>query len=97
METLMAEKQSLPVGRRIKELREAAGITQQQLAVKAGLSVSNLSQIEQGQKADPRISTLYALAVALDVSLDAFVSGSQATEPEPAEFQKPRGRPRKGK
>jgi uncharacterized protein (TIGR03067 family) len=58
-------------------LREAAGLTQQQLATNAGLSSSNLGQIEQGQKRDPRISTPRALARALGVSIDALNQGKK--------------------
>jgi transcriptional regulator with XRE-family HTH domain len=73
------------IGRKIKELREAAGLTQQQLATNAGLSSSNLSQIEQGHKRDPRISTLKALARALGVSIDAL-----AENEDPGAEEKPK-------
>ena len=57
------------VCRRIKALREAAGMSQQALAVAAGLSVSVVSQLEQGTKRDPRLSTVQALARALGVDI----------------------------
>jgi transcriptional regulator with XRE-family HTH domain len=41
-----------------------------QLAVRAGLSLSVVSQIEQGSIPDPRVSTLLKLAAALGVTLD---------------------------
>jgi transcriptional regulator with XRE-family HTH domain len=63
-----------PLGTRLKSFREAAGMTQQQLAVKAGLSISVVSQIEQGQKVDPRVSTAVALARALGLSVDELLS-----------------------
>jgi transcriptional regulator with XRE-family HTH domain len=53
---------------RIKELREATGLSQQDLAVKAGLSLSQVAKLEQGTKADPRASTVLALAYALGVT-----------------------------
>jgi len=65
----MVERRRSDVAKRIMELRQAAGLTQQELAVKAGLSISNLSQIEQGKRRDPRISTITALAAALDVDV----------------------------
>lgn len=37
------------IGLRIKELREAAHITQQELADKAGLQLSNIIRIEEGR------------------------------------------------
>ena len=53
---------------RIKELRETTGLSQQDLAVKAGLSLSQVAKLEQGTKADPRASTVLALAYALGVT-----------------------------
>jgi transcriptional regulator with XRE-family HTH domain len=61
----------------LKRHREAAGLTQQGLAVAAGLSVGIVSQTEQGASKDPRISTLSALARALEVSLDALLDGTE--------------------
>ncbi len=52
---------------RLKELREASGLSQQEVAVKADLSLSLVAKLEQGKKADPRASTLLALADALGV------------------------------
>jgi transcriptional regulator with XRE-family HTH domain len=54
--------------------RQAAGLTQQALAVKTGLSVSAVGRFEAGRFPDPRASTLKALAKALGVTLDALVS-----------------------
>ncbi|HEV2947330.1 MAG TPA: helix-turn-helix transcriptional regulator [Gemmataceae bacterium] len=65
----MQEKE---LARRVKKLREAAGLSQQALAVKAGLSVSVVSQVEQGKKADPRMSTVLAIAEALGVTCDSL-------------------------
>lgn len=52
---------------RLRSLREAAGLSQQDVAVKGDLSVSLVAKLEQGKKADPRASTLLALAQALGV------------------------------
>jgi transcriptional regulator with XRE-family HTH domain len=59
-------------------------MTQQQLAVKAGLSISVVSQIEQGQKVDPRVSTAVALAGALGLSMDDLL-GLPTGETVPAD------------
>jgi transcriptional regulator with XRE-family HTH domain len=77
-----------PIALRLKELREIAGMSQQSLAVSAGVSVSLVSQIERGSRVDPRMSTITALATALGVSLDELVArnGSVSTKC-------PRGRP----
>lgn len=65
------------IGRRVKELRDAAGMTQQALAVKAGMAIGVLARIEQGHTNDPRASTLRALAGALGVSIDAIAGESE--------------------
>jgi transcriptional regulator with XRE-family HTH domain len=71
------------IGQSVKDLRAAAGLTQQELAVRAGLSVSVVSQIEQVTNADPRLSTLAALAGALGVSLDQLAGGVMSA-PDPS-------------
>lgn len=58
------------VSRRLRELRTAAGLTQQGLAQAAGLSVSLIAQIEQGSTSDPKLSTATAICRALGVSID---------------------------
>ena len=65
-----------PIARRLKKLRATAGMSQQSLAVAAGLSVSLVSQIERGSRSDPRTSTTAALARALGVTLDELVAGT---------------------
>jgi transcriptional regulator with XRE-family HTH domain len=95
---------------RVKQLRAAAGMSQQKLATRAGLSISGVTQIEVGTIPDPRLSTVKALARALGVSLDVLAEmemGEGAGEPQaepqarrppaPAKGPKrrPRGRPRK--
>jgi transcriptional regulator with XRE-family HTH domain len=74
---------------RLKELREQAGLTQQQLADKAGLSKFGISDLEQGRRI-PGWDTVLALASALGVSTDAF-----AIPPAKPVLPSPRGRPRK--
>ena len=52
---------------RLRTLREAAGLSQQEVAERADLSLSLVAKMEQGRKADPRASTVLALAAALGV------------------------------
>jgi transcriptional regulator with XRE-family HTH domain len=52
---------------RLRTLREAAGLSQQEVADKADLSLSLITKMEQARKADPRASTILALATALGV------------------------------
>jgi transcriptional regulator with XRE-family HTH domain len=77
-------------GRKLRELREQAGMTQPDLATKAGLSAGGVSQIEQGRR-EPGWSTVQALAAALGVNCLAFEDPPSAgTQP------RGRGRPKKG-
>src|ERR1019366_8755866 len=66
---------------KFKKLREKAGISQQEVATKAGLSWSLIAQIEQGKKIDVRESTLLGIAKALGVDasvlLAAFAEASE--------------------
>lgn len=50
----------------IKDLRKNKNLTQKQLAEKAGLSQSTISDIEDGTKS-PRLKTLDKIATALDI------------------------------
>jgi transcriptional regulator with XRE-family HTH domain len=75
------------VGENLKRLRKAAEMTQQQVAMAAGLSISIVSQIEQGSNQDPRGSTLQALALALNTTVDALLR-----TPSPRSVEKRRKR-----
>ncbi|MEA3030149.1 MAG: hypothetical protein QOG13_1474 [Sphingomonadales bacterium] len=55
------------VGRNAARLRREAGLTQEQLAERCGLSQQYLSDLERG-KLNPTVVTLYELATALGVS-----------------------------
>ena len=73
---------------RLRELRQAAGLTQKQLAEKSGLHQRSISHYEQGL-VDPSLPAAQAIAAALGVTVLAF--------DEPAKPIRParRGRPRK--
>jgi len=62
------KKLSKAIAQRIRSLREAAGLSQQELAVRGDLSMSLVAKLEQGKKADPRASTVLGLASALGVT-----------------------------
>lgn len=55
-------------GKRVAALRNAAGLTQVALAMRAGLDPSLVSRIERGS-ANPTLSTVEALAQALGVTV----------------------------
>ncbi len=60
----MAPKERMAA--RIKVLRDRRGLTQEQLAEKAGVSRTYLARLETGRQ-DPTLSTLEKLAKALGV------------------------------
>jgi transcriptional regulator with XRE-family HTH domain len=68
------------IGRELRALRQQQGLTVADLAQKAGLSGGMLSKIENGQ-ASPSLTTLQALAQALQVPLTAFFRGYEETRP----------------
>jgi predicted ATPase/DNA-binding XRE family transcriptional regulator/exonuclease VII small subunit len=53
---------------RLRSLREAAGLTQEELALRAGLSPSAVGVLERGARKRPYPHTVRALAEALDLS-----------------------------
>ena len=66
------------IGDALRSLRQDAGLTQEALAERAGMSVRGLRKLEGSLVARPRRATLEALADALDLSGDArstFVRG----------------------
>jgi transcriptional regulator with XRE-family HTH domain len=65
------DAQSVEVGPRLKELREAHGISMRALGQRSGLSANALSMIERG-RASPSVSTLNKLAEALGISITEF-------------------------
>jgi FMN phosphatase YigB (HAD superfamily)/DNA-binding Xre family transcriptional regulator len=57
----------------LQEMRQEAGLTQQQLCQKANLSYSTLAKIERGAIKSPSIFTIQSIAAALDTGLDALL------------------------
>ena len=57
---------------RLKALREQRGMTQEQLAERAGISRGYLARLETARQ-DPRLSTLERLAKALRVNIDRLL------------------------
>jgi transcriptional regulator with XRE-family HTH domain len=72
---------------RLKYLRSEAGLTQQQLAERSGISIASLMALEQGRNPNPRLDTLRKLAAALGCTV-----GRMVDDPEPPQ----RGRGKKG-
>lgn len=65
------------LGRRLQAVRVQAGLTQQALCHKAGLSYSTLTKIERGAIKSPSIFTIQGIASALGVSLDELMGTGQ--------------------
>lgn len=67
------------IGRRVRDLRQARGLTLQELADKAGLSKSYLSRVETSDKAPP-VSTLLTLAQILRTTVGRLLGEEEASE-----------------
>src|SRR5262249_16157187 len=91
----MSSRALPPIGARIKALREAAAISQQELANRAGLSLSVVFQMEQGKKKDPKLSTLLALAGALQMDVGRLAAKLVRTEGDEQPNPAPKGRRRR--
>ena len=60
------------MGDRLREARQARGLSLRTLAERLGVSPSLISQVETG-RAKPSVSTLYAIVTELGISLDELV------------------------
>jgi len=72
-------------GERIRELRQALGINQQEMAKAIGVTPQYISAIEQNKRA-PSLPFLARLAEELGVTIDHLVTGKDSviTDPIPA-------------
>src|ERR687898_475037 len=59
---------NIPFGVRLRRLREAAGLTQEELAAKAGLTAKAVSALERGERRRPYPHTVRSLADALGLA-----------------------------
>lgn len=65
----------MTIGERLKVARRRAGLSQEVLAERAGVNVDTIRKLEQGQRQSARISTVNALAHALDLETTALLIG----------------------
>lgn len=70
------------MGDRLREARQASGVSLRALAERLGVSPSLISQVETG-RAKPSVSTLYALCNELGISLDELLF-TDADDSDPA-------------
>ena len=60
---------------KVKECREALGITQAELSERAGISRTMISKLETDQKIDCKVSTLIAIADVLGKPVNEIFLG----------------------
>lgn len=80
------------LGHLLQEARKKAGLTQQELCQKAGLSYSTLAKIERGAIKAPSIFTIQSIASALSTNLNDLMGDHGA----PAETETPKKRSKSG-
>ena len=73
----------------LRRLRQAAGLTQEQLADRAGLTPKGISALERGDRQRPYLHTVLALAGALELSDDQRSGLVRAARPQRAAEQQP--------
>ena len=61
----------------LRALRDAARLTQDELAARSGLSQGHIVSLEQGRVTNPTLATLEALARGLGVSLRKILDAIQ--------------------
>ena len=68
------------LGQRIRNLRNALQMSQEELSFKAGISPAHLGQIERALK-NPTIDTIAKIATALDIPVAALFATDPASVP----------------
>jgi transcriptional regulator with XRE-family HTH domain len=66
-------------GQRLRDVRQRRGVTQQELAQRAGMSEAYISNMEHGLKV-PSLTTILRLAVALDCKVLDLVGAYDKTD-----------------
>src|SRR3712207_2779508 len=73
-ESVSPHQEESSFGKRLRRLREAAGLTQEELAFQAGLTPNAVSGLERGKSRRPYPNTVRSLADALGLSEDERAS-----------------------
>lgn len=68
----------MKISNKLRSLRKECNLTLKELSAKSGISVSFISDIENGRR-NPSIDTLTVLAKALNVSVNIFFDDNRAT------------------
>ncbi len=75
------------IGESLRAARARAGWSREALAYHSGVSWSAIAQIESGRRRDVRLSSLSALADALEVSVDYLIGTTAAMTPRAADHR----------
>jgi transcriptional regulator with XRE-family HTH domain len=67
-------------GKRVRELRQIAEITQEELALKSGLDRSYVGQVERGER-NVSLANIHKIAAGLGVNASALLEASRVSEP----------------
>jgi transcriptional regulator with XRE-family HTH domain len=73
---------SMPIGKRVRLLREEHGLSQEELAERAGLSRQSIVDLERNDSYSPRLSTLEKIADALNIDIGRVI-GVDPVPPNP--------------
>lgn len=76
------------LGKRLQLARKRAGLTQQELCQKAGLSYSTLAKIERGAIRSPSVFTVAAIAQATGSAVEDLLDLASRTQAPPAPSKK---------
>ena len=72
-------KKTFDWGKRLKELRQQRGMSQESLALSAGITPAYLGMIERGEK-NPTVRVMEQVCDAMQISLSDFFVSSQKEE-----------------
>ncbi len=75
----MTRRQDAPFGAQLRQLREAASLTQEELAERAGLTADGISALERGERRRPYPHTVRALAEVTGVEVEQLCAALTAT------------------
>lgn len=77
MQSAESEAVKEAFGRVLRAKRKALGLSQEELAARAGIAMRYVSLLECNKR-QPTITTLHALASALDVRMSEFIADIEA-------------------
>jgi transcriptional regulator with XRE-family HTH domain len=76
-------REPMTIAERIKQLRKEQGLTQDDLAAKAGVGIATIQRVEGGRP--PSAATTASIAAAFGLSAQALTSASKPTAMEPVQ------------